>query len=244
MSLSFLPIHLSNGRVLRVEIKKSKRAKRFWLRADISGIYLVTPAGNFKIHQAINFLDSKKPWVLKAIQYYERIRTECDTDNIQRDTISFLGKRYSLQIVKDRTSSVTMSNNLSKITFHVTDVRHYKHDIKQWYFKETRRIVAERLEFIRRVNPTIPANNKVFVKNHGSRWASCSEKRNLNFSLLLSALPIEAIDYVIIHELAHLIELNHSKRFWDIVKEIDPEFQIHRKLLHRYSILIKYTQTS
>ena len=43
-------------------------------------------------------------------------------------------------------------------------------------------------------------------------------------------LPIQVIDYVIIHELAHLVQLNHSKRFWDIVKKMDPEFQTHRKI--------------
>ena len=83
------------------------------------------------------------------------------------------------------------------------------------------------------MNPGLPAYNKVFIKDHTARWASCSEKRNLNFSLLLAMLPIQVIDYVIIHELAHLVQLNHSKRFWDIVKKMDPEFETHRKMLHK-----------
>ena len=145
--------------------------------------------------------------------------------NLKSGTISFLGKRYNLQITKDIAPSVIVSDNLSKITFHVTDMRKYKDDLKQWYFAQTRRLLSERLNLIRKRNPSLPAYNKVSIKNQRSRWASCSENGNLNFNLILTALPIEIIDYVIIHELAHLIEINHSNDFWNIVKMTDPRIR-------------------
>jgi len=232
--LSSLPVKLSNGRMLRIEVKKSKRAKQYWLKANVSEIYLIAPTVNYEITQVMRFLDSKKEWILKTLEYYERVRSNYVEANLKSGTISFLGKRYSLQITKDIAPSVIVSDNLSKITFHVTDRRKYKDDLKQWYFEQTRRIVSERLDLIRIRNPSLPAYNKVSIKNQRSRWASCSENGNLNFNLILAALPIEIIDYVIIHELAHLIELNHSNNFWNIVKMTDPEFQTHRKLLHKY----------
>lgn len=225
---------LSNGRMLRIEVKKSKRAKQYWLKANVSEIYLIAPTVNYEITQVMRFLDSKKEWILKTLEYYERVRSNYVEANLKSGTISFLGKRYNLQITKDIAPSVIVSDNLSKITFHVTDRRKYKDDLKQWYFAQTRRIVSERLDLIRKRNSSLPAYNKVSIKNQRSRWASCSENGNLNFNLILAALPIEIIDYVIIHELAHLIELNHSKDFWNIVKMTDPEFQTHRKLLHKY----------
>lgn len=225
---------LSNGRMLRIEVKKSKRAKQFWLKANVSEIYLIAPTVNYEINQVMSFLDSKKEWILKTLEYYERVRSNYVEANLKSGTISLLGKRYNLQITKDIAPSVIVSDNLSKITFHVTDRRKYKDDLKQWYFAQTRRIVSERLDLIRKRNPSLPAYNKVSIKNQRSRWASCSENGNLNFNLILAALPIEIIDYVIIHELAHLIELNHSKDFWNIVKTTDPDFQTHRKLLHKY----------
>ena len=225
---------LSNGRMLRIEVKKSKRAKQFWLKANVSEIYLIAPTVNYEISQVMRFLDSKKEWILKTLEYYERVQSNYVEANLKSGTISFLGKRYNLQITKDIAPSVIVSDNLSKITFHVTDRRKYKDDLKQWYFAQTRRIVSERLNLIRKRNPSLPAYNIVSIKNQRSRWASCSENGNLNFNLILAALPIEIIDYVIIHELAHLIELNHSNDFWNIVKMTDPEFQTHRKLLHKY----------
>jgi predicted metal-dependent hydrolase len=227
-------VKLSNGRMLRIEVKKSKRAKQFWLKANVSEIYLIAPTVNYEINQVMRFLDSKKEWILKTLEYYERVQSNYVEANLKSGTISFLGKRYNLQITKDIAPSVIVSDNLSKITFHVTDRRKYKDDLKQWYFAQTRRIVSERLNLIRKRNPSLPAYNKVSIKNQRSRWASCSENGNLNFNLTLAALPIEIIDYVIIHELAHLIELNHSKDFWNIVKMTDPEFQTHRKVLQKY----------
>ena len=235
-------MHLSNGRILSVQVKKSKRAKQLCLRANIFGIYVVVPIINYEIHEVMRFLDIKKEWILETSEYYRRLRNECGEENLRLNTISFLGKRYSLRITKDLATSVIVSDNLKAITFHVTDRRRYKDDIKRWYLTETKKIVSERIDLIRKRNPNLPAYTRVSIKDQHSRWASCSKNGNLNFNLLLTSLPVELINYVIVHELAHLLELNHSKEFWKIVKLLDPEFQHHRKLLHKYGLLTNYMQ--
>lgn len=73
--------------------------------------------------------------------------------------------------------------------------------------------------------------NKISIKNQSSRWGSCSKNKNLNFSFKLLYLPLELADYVIVHELCHLLELNHSKAFWDLVAEILPQYKALRKRL-------------
>ncbi len=61
--------------------------------------------------------------------------------------------------------------------------------------------------------------NKVFIKNHTTRWGSCSSKKNLNFNYRIVDLPAHLADYIIVHELCHLKEFNHSQKFWDLVGE-------------------------
>jgi hypothetical protein len=241
-NLSSLPVHLSNGRILSVQVKKSKRAKQLCLKANIFGLYVVVPFINCEIDEVMRFLDIKKEWILETSEYYGRLRNECGEENLKLNTISFLGKRYNLRITKDLASCVIVSDNLKTITFHVTDRRRYKDDIKRWYLAETKKIVSERIDLIRKMNPKLPSYKRVSIKDQHSRWASCSKNGNLNFNLLLASLPIELINYVIVHELAHLIELNHSKEFWIIVKLLDPEFQHHRKSLHKYGLLTNYVQ--
>ena len=187
--------------------------------------------------EVMKFLNLKKDWILQTSEYYQRLRNEYGEENLKLNTIAFLGKRYNLKITKDVGTSVIVSDNLKCITFHVNNMRRYKDDVKRWYSSQTGKIVAERLNQIMVMNPELPPYKKVTVRHQRSRWGSCSKNGNLNFNLLLASLPLELIDYVIIHELAHLIELNHSKEFWKIVGVIDPEFQSHRKLLHDYKLL-------
>lgn len=68
-----------------------------------------------------------------------------------------------------------------------------------------------------------------------SRWGSCSIKKDLNFSCRLGLLPTECIDYVIIHELAHLKIMNHSKSFWTLVAEMMPDYKVREKQLKALS---------
>jgi predicted metal-dependent hydrolase len=231
-----IPISLSNGKVLEVKIKNSKRVKHLWLKADVYGVYVVVPS-NYSIEKIHNFIESKKKWILKTSEYYKKLREGYGEGNLAINTISFLGAIYRLQIVKDTSSSTVISDNLKLITFHVTDRRKYKYDIKEWYRRQTAQIVAERLPVISRKLDL--QYNKVSIKSQTSRWGSCSKKRNLNFNLLLAAVPIKVIDYVLTHELIHLIELNHSKRFWSIVASAYPEYKKYREWLNRYGPLIK-----
>lgn len=71
-------------------------------------------------------------------------------------------------------------------------------------------------------------------KNTSSRWGSCSNTGNLNFSTRLLFAPAEVIDYVIIHELAHLIEMNHSDRFWALVEKAMPGYMMQEKWLKKH----------
>ncbi len=73
--------------------------------------------------------------------------------------------------------------------------------------------------------------NRVCIKNHKSRWGSCSKKGNLNFNYKIIHLPLELAEYIVVHELCHLKELNHSARFWALVAKAAPDYKDRRKKL-------------
>ena len=92
--------------------------------------------------------------------------------------------------------------------------------------------VRERLEYYA---PRLGvAFNRVAIRDQKSRWGSCSAKQNLNFNWKLIMAPPEVLDYVVIHELCHLIEFNHSPRFWRLVEGQMPEYECWKKWLKEH----------
>jgi len=75
--------------------------------------------------------------------------------------------------------------------------------------------------------------NKITLKKQKTRWGSCSSQRNLNFNWQLVHFETHIIDYVIIHELSHLVHMNHSRDFWKLVERYDPEYKKHVGWLKR-----------
>ncbi|MBP6911631.1 MAG: M48 family metallopeptidase [Candidatus Pacebacteria bacterium] len=78
--------------------------------------------------------------------------------------------------------------------------------------------------------------NKVFIRNQRTRWGSCSSLGNLNFNSRIMRLSPELRDYIVVHELCHLQEFNHSPAFWDLVGETIPEYTMLRKNLKKYRV--------
>ena len=99
------------------------------------------------------------------------------------------------------------------------------------YRHQAKLFVESRIQFFNK--PCQFKFNKINIKNQKTRWGSCSKKGNLNFNYKIVLLPPYMADYIIAHELCHLIELNHSIRFWNFLKKLVPNCLEIRKELKR-----------
>ena len=87
-------------------------------------------------------------------------------------------------------------------------------------------------ERVRHFAPIVGVNyTRITIRNQKTRWGSCSSSGNLNFNYRLMLAPPKVLDYVVIHELCHRIEMNHSPKFWKCVENIMPDYRIQRQWL-------------
>jgi predicted metal-dependent hydrolase len=141
----------------------------------------------------------------------------------------YLGKYYKLHITSDTQYALTfdeafyLSAKYQQVGSQV---------FKRWYKLRAKYIISQRVQlFATRTNLHY---GRIGITNASKRWGSCSYKGNLNFAWRLVLAPIESVDYVIAHELAHLEVKNHSKRFWDRVETIYPGYEQYRKWLREH----------
>ena len=105
----------------------------------------------------------------------------------------------------------------------------YTHREIEQLREQARKLIAER---VKHFAPIVGVTyGQIAIRTQHTRWGSCSSKGNLNFNCLLTLAPPEVLDYVVVHELCHRKELNHSARFWNEVERILPDYKTRRSWL-------------
>lgn len=122
--------------------------------------------------------------------------------------------------------------NLAKMRANpsILYVQHSERQIRQ-YKKITRELTQRRLEYFNQYYQLV--YKRISIRNQKTRWGSCSSDNNLNFNYRLCLLPPEIADYIIVHELCHLAEMNHSVKFWQLVEKTVPDYKFLQKRLKK-----------
>lgn len=98
-------------------------------------------------------------------------------------------------------------------------------------------LVNERVRFYNEIYGY--SYNKIFIKNQKTRWGSCSRKQNLSLNYKIMFLPQKHMDYIIVHEICHLKEFNHSRKFWALVEKAIPNYLDIKKELRNHELFYK-----
>ncbi len=98
--------------------------------------------------------------------------------------------------------------------------------------KLAKQVIPEKVAYYARLMGV--AYGRVTIRKQKTRWGSCSREGNLNFNCLLMMAPPEVLDYVVVHELSHRLEMNHSSRFWAQVEQVIPDYRKPRKWLKEH----------
>ena len=156
------------------------------------------------------------------------------------DTLKVMGKEFLIQLTyvpQKNASSGSLKNGviylqLSEGMSPKQDQKHKTYLVSKLIGNEYQPQIAQRVQYLNDIHFQKPIK-KLRLRDSITNWGSCSWDGNINISVRLLFAPPEVIDYVLIHELAHLVEHNHSARFWKLVEKIMPGYQLAEDWLHK-----------
>jgi predicted metal-dependent hydrolase len=224
---------------LAYTIKRS--AKRYKLTITVErdrNVVVHAPEGisEKKIRQVV---ESKRQWIYDKIshpQKYKDLPHPPGKELVSGESALYLGRQYRIEMVRTALSEVQFVQR-----FFIPATQRLKREeaLRQWYIGKAKEKIIPRVKHRARELGVDVAEIKII--DNRFRWGSCTLKDNVNFNWRLIKAPMFVIDYVIVHELAHLIEANHTPGFWNIVRAQAPTMEKAKAWLKEHGELLEQT---
>lgn len=171
------------------------------------------------------FVESKAAWIAKHRAAAQAAPPPSDI--LDGASLWFLGKTYRVKVVESARVALTFQDGWVLTRAAMPRARVL---LTRWYRAQAAQVLTERVRLWAAQHGLSYQSVKITSAN--TRWGSCSARNNLNFPWRLMMAPLEIIDYVVAHELAHTVVKNHSRAFWEQVKRSMPDYAARRKWLN------------
>jgi hypothetical protein len=211
----------------KIKIDKLIRSRRRTIALMISSEAMLVVRAPLKtsldyieklVWQKSSWIEKKQKFVLGNIQNSQAKKF------VHNEEFYYLGEIFKLRIVDHQ--KIVLADYLYFPEKFLTQA---KIQMIKWYQKKALEIISERASYFSGL--TGWEYRKLSITSAERRWGSCGPKRTVNFSWKLILAPLSVIDYVVVHELAHIPERNHSIRFWNKVESVLPDYRLARKWL-------------
>ena len=227
-------IHIQ-GKAVPYTLKRSAKRKTVGLRIDEKGLTVSMP---WRVsEQWLNiYLLQKSGWVMQKLAEFQSRRPPA-MQWCHGMAVPYLGSdlRLCLQNGVRRSKVALDGEDLWIWLADESDVIQIETEVVKWYRRQALTCLSERvLEYAQRLEVPMP---KLRLSNAKTRWGSCNTRGEIRLNWRLIKAPLEQIDYVVAHELAHLFEMNHSPAFWRTVARVFPEYERVRQALRAHSPL-------
>lgn len=181
----------------------------------------------------------KSAWILKHQRNFQRYSFELPPRQyVSGESHRYLGRQYRLKVAQSEDHNEIVKMDRGRILIYTRDPKdreRIKKSLDDWFREHAKRVYAERVSIwhprFERYGIEQP---EVVVRKMKSRWGSCTETRKITLNLKLIQVPKQYIDYVIVHELSHLVEQNHSLAFYSLMNRIMPDWEERREKLNTF----------
>ena len=200
---------------LEYTIKKSARRRKLTITVERDRRVVVHAPVRISDETIQKVVESKRRWIYEKIGHSQKYHLPHPPGKelVSGESALYLGRQYRIEVVKTGLSGIQFNQR-----FLIPAARRAKRAeaLREWYIGKAKEKLVPRVKLHARDLGADIARVKIVDSRY--RWGSCTLKNNVNFNWRLIKAPMFVIDYVIVHELAHLIEANHTPRFWNVVR--------------------------
>jgi predicted metal-dependent hydrolase len=220
---------------MEYRIRRSDRARHARIVVDADGVEVVVPR-RMALRHVEPFVREKQPWIERTLRKYQDAALDGPVRVDLRDggEVPYLGEQLDLDVrVEPGRTRPHVRRRGDVLTVKVArrGREAIRDALERYYRREARNEVESRLDDA--VARAGTRYSRLTIRQQRTRWASCSSNGSMSFNWRLLLAPAEILDYVVEHEVAHLEVLDHSPRFWRLVRSRMPDYKTHERWLRR-----------
>jgi len=201
-------------------IKRSAKRRKLTITVERDRSVIVHAPENVSDEKIEQVVESKRQWIYEKIghpQKYQDLPHAPGKEIVSGESALYLGRQYRIEVVKTGLDKIQFAHR-----FFIPDTKRTE-ALQEWYIGRAKEKIVPRVKH--HAHQLGVDVTEVKIVDNRYRWGSCTMKDNVNFNWRLIKAPMFVIDYVIVHELTHLMEANHTPRFWNIVRAQAPTME-------------------
>ena len=221
----------------KIFVKRTDRKKTASIKIDEGSVKVIVPK-SVSSNRIREFISKREGWIKAKLNQQTSIKSKKTIKYVDGEEVPYLGRHYRLKFITGDLLSVKMKNGSFVITIpevQKSKPKVIKNLLENWYKKHAKIHLEEKTK---KFSETMGVNPKsIMIKNYKSRWGSCSSVGELSFNWRIILTPHRIVDYVVVHELCHLLEHNHSPKYRSHVKRYIPNWKDCRNWLKENNVL-------
>jgi len=218
-------------------IRSRKRRRTISLQVKEGGRVVIRAPFHTPKWEIERFIERKHSWIVGKLSEKEKQAKQAQKPFLPGEKFLYLGERYPLEIRESHHKESPLRLLFGNFVLQKDCVENARDLFVEWYKKEAEEKIAERINYYSRNVHLFPKG--IRITSAKSRWGSCSRDNRLSFSWRIVMASLAVMDYILIHELVHIREKNHSEKFWATLESILPDYRKHRLWLRENGHLLE-----
>jgi len=227
-----------DGFAFQVEVLRTDRKKSASIDLDGDLVRVSVPK-TLSEGRIRDLISKRSSWITAKLNEYSRRPCVKPKEYVSGETFPYLGRNYRLKVTAGDCASIKLKGGYFEVTTLSNDkdsIATTKALLEAWYMAQAERRLRDKTDRWSKIIGVLPQS--VSIRSYKSRWGSCSAKGDMSYNWRIILAPHRIVDYVIVHELCHLKEHNHSSRYWKHVGRYIPDWKDCRDWLKEEGITL------